>query len=448
LPGFTGDRMTYRDVARVVSRMAGALRELGARTGDRVGLFTRNRIEMAFANFAVAKLGAIPVPLNFMLRPNEIEHVVQRAGIELLVVDRAIFRDTIADRANVPSVKRWAVIDDADPAEGLDSLPLLMREMPDHVPPVEPASQDDVAIIFFTSGTTGFPKGAMLSHNSAMIGLRTHCRIAAMSPRVPRRLALLVMPVAHVAGYSMLLLNLGLGTPVYFLSRFDPTAIFECLDHVRPTVFAGSPTMFRLLLAAGASEHDWSCIRTFGGGSDAFDDELVGTVRDLGARRGPFGMRLRPGFIRGYGMAEANSHVSQTPWFETGDNCCGWVMPPVRYRIVDDDGRDVRRGEPGELLLKGPNLTKGYWGDPEATAAAIDAGGWFHTGDLMRAGKWRMLYFIGRSDDIIKSGGYKISASEIDQQLRRHPDVESSATVIIGCLSASEFLFWRCMTQI
>jgi long-chain acyl-CoA synthetase len=167
----------------------------------------------------------------------------------------------------------------------------------------------------------------------------------------------------------------------------------------------------------------------FGGGADAFDDELVRAVRELGARKGFLGRKKLPWFVRGYGMAEANSYVTQTPWWETGDNCMGWVLRPVKYRIVDEEGRDVQRGHQGELLLKGPNITKGYWNDPDATAAAIDADGWFHSGDLVRKGKWRMLYFTGRSNDVIKSGGYKISANEIDQHLTSHPDVEHAATV-------------------
>jgi long-chain acyl-CoA synthetase len=364
-----------------------------------------------------------------MLQPAEIEFIVQRAGIELLVADPIVYGNTIKDPSNVPSVKRWAMIGDTVPPDDVADMRALMADAPDHAEPVEPDSDEDVALLFFTSGTTGFPKGAMLSHSAAMIGIRTHVRASGISPTVKRRLALAVMPVAHAAGYAVLLLSLGLGTPVYFLSKFDPAEIFRQVERIRPTLFSGTPTMFRMLFAAGATDVDWSSIRVFGGGADAFDDDLVRRVRLLGRRRGPGGVRRLPWFVRGYGMAEANSYVSQTPPFPTGDNCCGWILHPVKCRLVDEDGRDVAKGEPGELLLKGPNILKGYWNDPEATAGAIDDAGWFHTGDILRVGKWRMLYFVGRSGDIIKSGGYKISAAEIDQALQQHPDIETAVTV-------------------
>ena len=428
-PGFSGDTLSYHDVCRLVNRFGGAMRALGVRKGDRVGLITMNRIEMAFVNFGLARIGAIPVPMNFMLRPNEIEFVVQKAGIELLVIDEMVWDATIKETSSVPGVKRWAIVGQKPAPDGVASVREVMENAPDHIDPVEPATDEDVAMLFFTSGTTGFPKGSMMTHTAAMIGMRNMVRMSSLSLKIPRRLGLLVMPVAHAAGYATLMLNLGMGTPSYFMSKFDTNAIFDAVEQLHPTLIAGTPAMYRMLLHAGASDRDWSSIKVFGGGADAFDDELVRAVRELGARKGVLGRRKLPWFVRGYGMAEANSYVTQTPWWETGDNCMGWVLKPVKYRIVDEDGRDVPNGKPGELLLKGPNITKGYWNDPEATKAAIDEHGWFHTGDLVRKGKWRMLYFTGRSNDVIKSGGYKISANEIDQHLTQHPDVEHAATV-------------------
>jgi len=428
-PGFSGTVLSYRDVDRLVSRMAVALRRLGVERGDRVGLITMNRVEMAFCNFAAGRIGAIPVPMNFMLRPNEIEHVMATSEAELLVCDPSVFASNVGDPSAVPSVKRWAVVGSTgEPPEPCVDLRRLMEDAPDHLPPVSPASLDEVALLFFTSGTTGLPKGAVLTHEAAMVYARHHGRAFAARPRMPRGLALMVMPVAHAGGYAALMTQLLVGTPAYFMSRFDPQAILKSIQTYRPTIFAGSPAMFRMLLDAGAERYDLTPIRVWAGGADAFSDELVSRFRELAARPGPLpGLKRKPLFIRGYGMAETNSYVSQIP-FEAGDNCLGWVLPPVRFRIVDEECQDVPRGRPGELLLAGPNVMKGYWRDEEATASAF-TGEWFHTSDVVRQGKWRMLYFVGRSNDIIKSGGYKISANEIDQVLTQHPDVEHAATV-------------------
>ncbi|MCA1830766.1 MAG: acyl--CoA ligase, partial [Actinobacteria bacterium] len=230
LPGFKGHVLSFDDVRALVDRMAYALRALGVQRGDRVGLVTLNRIEMAFCNFAAAKIGAIPVPMNFMLRGNEIEHIVQRAGIELLVCDPGVFGMSIKDTSAVPSVKKWAMVGE-HVQDGMASIPALMAEANGPVETVLPASRDDVAVLFFTSGTTGFPKGAMLSHENVMIYVDVHVRWAArLQPKMPKslnRLAMLVMPVAAAAGYQQLLLNMGFGTPVYFSSRFDTEDIFE-----------------------------------------------------------------------------------------------------------------------------------------------------------------------------------------------------------------------------
>ena len=427
-PGFSGDVLSYRDVGAMVDRMAYALRALGVRRGDRVGMITINRIEMAFVNFAAGKIGAIPVPMNFMLRPAEIDYIMRKAGAQLLICDRTVFDTQIREAESVPAVKRWAMIGEEECPVPCVALRDLMADAPDHIDPVLPDSDSDIALLFFTSGTTGFPKGAALSHTSAMVGVRNHGRVYAMKPTIGKQLSLLVMPVAHAGGYAAMLLQLALGTPAFFMSRFDPGAILDTISRYGITIFSGTPAMFRMMLDAGARDADLSSIRIWGGGADLFSDDLVRTFRGLAARPGPLGRKRKPMFVRGYGMAEANSYVTQTPPFECGDACVGWVMPPVKFRLVDEEGRDVPRGTPGELLLSGPNVISSYWNDAEATDAAI-RDGWLHTGDMLRQGKWRMLYFVARTKEIIKSGGYKISAAEIDQVLREHPEVEQAATV-------------------
>jgi acyl-CoA synthetase (AMP-forming)/AMP-acid ligase II len=293
---------------------------------------------------------------------------------------------------------------------------------------VRPASNDETAVLFFTSGTTGLPKGAELSHDAVTVYFRHHGRFFSLLPRIPNHLGLLVMPVAHAGGYAVMMVQLIIGIPAYFLSRFDAGAILDTIEDHHPTIFSGTPAMFRMLVDSAGLDRDLGSVRIWSGGADAFSDGLISTFRGRWARRGLLGITRKPMFIRGYGMAETNTYLAQTPPFACGDNCLGWVLPPVQYRIVDPEGNDVRRGEQGELWVRGPNVAKRYWEDEGSTARAF-TDGWFRTGDLVRQGRWRMLYFVGRSQEVIKTGGYKVSAVELDHVIGRHPDVEQVATV-------------------
>jgi acyl-CoA synthetase (AMP-forming)/AMP-acid ligase II len=428
-PGFSGSLISFDDVARMVSRMAHGLREAGVRRGDRVGLITMNRIEIAFANFAAARIGAIPVPMNFMLRPAEINHILERSGAATLVFDRTVFDANIGSASEIPAAKRLVMVGPEEPPSGALTMRALMENAPDHVTPVEPASREDTAILFYTSGTTGFPKGAMISHEATLMGVMHHGRVVALRPTVPDQLAVLVMPVAHAGGYAQLLHGLGYGIASYFLGRFDPRSILEVIERYRATVMSGTPAMFRILLENGARTADLTSIRIWGGGADAFTRDLVTTMRDLATRRGPLGIKRKPMFIRGYGMAEANSFLAATPPWPLADNALGRIYKPIAYRIVDEEGHDVPKGQPGELWIRGANVTRGYWNDPKATAAAITPDGWFRTGDIVKQGRFKMLSFVDRAGDIIKTGGYKVAAAEIEQTLTQHPDVEHAAAV-------------------
>ncbi|MHB8511912.1 MAG: class I adenylate-forming enzyme family protein [Actinomycetota bacterium] len=418
-PGFEGRVVSYNDIERLVSKMAHALQKLGVERGDRVGLITVNRIEMSFMMFACGRMGAIPVPMNFMLRPAEVQTIMERAGSHTLIFDANID----VEIASIDVAKTKAIIGAARP--GIDSIAELMSDAPDHIHPVEPRSRTDTAFLFYTSGTTGFPKGAMISHEAALVGAIWSAGKMSLQPVLPRNLMLHVMPVAHAGGYAALLITLASGIPGYFLRRFDPARIVHLIKEHHVTVMSGTPAMYRILLENGLREAELSSIRHWGGGADAFSEDLVREMREIAARKGPFGIKLKPLFFRGYGMAEANSHVATTPPFPTPDNCIGWILKPVKFRIVDEEGRDASQGE---LWISGPNVTRGYWNDDEATKAAF-SGDWFRTGDIVRKGKWRMLYFVDRSNDIIKSGGYKIAASEIEMTLTQHPDVEHAAVV-------------------
>jgi acyl-CoA synthetase (AMP-forming)/AMP-acid ligase II len=307
-----------------------------------------------------------------------------------------------------------------------------MADADESEPPADDA-EDDPAIVFFTAGTTGRPKGAVLTSGGLMYGFRKYARLAAVLPTPRRRLALTVMPLAHTGGHQNLLIHMALATPSLVMGRFDPERILDLIERYHVTLFAGIPTMYRMLLASGAEQRDLSSVRLWGGGGDRFPEDLARCFRELGARKvGPF--RRRAAFVTGYGMAETAGQVSLSP-FAAGDACIGWFLPGVRWRLVDEHGQDVRRGEPGELLLKTPGTMKGYWNDPAATEQVLKDG-WLRTGDLVRAGSLGRKYFVAREKEMIKVGGYSVFPAEIEQVLDGHPAVESS--VVVGLPHATK----------
>ncbi|HSQ68316.1 MAG TPA: AMP-binding protein [Polyangiaceae bacterium] len=423
---FSGHVVSYRDLQRLTARAAGMLHDLGVRRGDRVALCTLNRIELVFVELGALRIGAIPVPLNFMLTASEIEQLVAQSGARVMVTDRTVFEQNIGDPARVPSIETWVLVTQRAVPPGAQSFAALMEAASESTPPADVAD-DEPAIIFFTAGTTGLPKGAVLTAGGLMYGFRTYAKLAAVLPTPSRRLALQVMPLAHTGGHQALLTLMALATPTIVMGRFDPALVLDAIERHRVSVFAGIPAMYRMLLDAGAERRDLSSVRVWGGGGDAFPRDLIERFRALAERRlGP--LRLRPLFVIGYGMAETSGQVSLTPPYAAGDSCIGWFLPGVRFRVVDAEGHDVDDGEPGELLLRSPGMMRGYWNDPAASDAAL-RDGWLRTGDVVRVGSWGIKYFVAREKEMIKVGGYSVFPAEIEHVLDRHPAVRSSVVV-------------------
>ncbi len=426
---FTGNVLSYRDLNRFVRRAADLLATLGVRHGDRIALATSNRIEIAIVEFGAQRLGAVPVPINYMLTRAEIRQLVERSGARVMVTDRSVFDGTLRETASLPTIEHWVMVTNKATPSGVHSFDTLMAEAGEERSPALVAP-DDPAVIFFTAGTTGLPKGAVLTSGGLMSGFLRYARIAALTPTSTSHLALLVMPLAHTGGHQNLLIQLALARPCLVMGRFDPGAILDFIERYRCTMFAGIPAMYRMLLEAGARQRDLSSIRVWGGGGDAFPADLVDEFRRLTERRfGP--LRRSAAFITGYGLAETAGQVSIsiTPYLAGGDACVGFFLPGVKWRLVDENGSDVAPGEVGELWLKTHGLMKSYWNDPEGTAKAVTPDGWFRTGDLLKRGHRFRHHFVAREKDMIKVGGYSVFPAEVERELSAHPDIERCVVV-------------------
>ncbi len=425
-PFHRGAEVTYRIASRYVNRAGNALRRLGVGRGDRVALITANRIELAFVEFGAQKIGAVPVPLNFMLKADEIRYLVEDCGCRVLVTDRAVFEGNIGERRRVPSIEHWVLVTSREVPEGFHSLGALMADAPETLAPVELAP-DDLVVVFYTGGTTGFPKGAMLTNRGLMESVRRYARLFGFLPRLPHHLSLLVMPLAHTSGHQALLLHIAMATPTLFMGRFDASAMLDAIETHGVTVFSGTPPMYRMLLGAGAATRNLRSIRIWGGGGDAFPDDLIRTFRDLAARK-VLGLTVRPRFARGYGMAETCGQISVALGGPMGEGCVGRVIKALEHRIAAEDGRDVPAGEIGELVVRGPTVMSGYWGDPERTRQVLQDG-WLRTGDLVRRGPRGRLYMVAREKEVIKCGGYTIFPAEVEREMEAHPAVARCAVV-------------------
>jgi acyl-CoA synthetase (AMP-forming)/AMP-acid ligase II len=391
-----GIRLTYRQAASRVERWAGGVAVRLDAQGDRVVIATPNGYELFLLCLAVSRAGGIPVPVNAQMRPDEIEHVRVDAGASLLL-------------RSADELEGAAPLDDA-----------------------VPAAADDVAALFYTSGTTGSPKGAALSH-AALVGQAAPA--AAWPAGLHRDEAVVALPIAHIMGFAVLMGLACAGIPTYLMPSFRPNEVLDAIERRRSSMFIGVPAMYRMMVEAGAADRDLTCVRVWGSGADAMPGDLARQFKQMGATAtlpvlGPVGEAM---FVEGYGMVEVGGGVAakiSPPMVGLGlGDGVGVGLPSYRLRVVDDDGHDVRPGAVGELWVRGPGVLKGYWNAPEATAATVTEDGWLRTGDLARKGVLGTVLFVGRQKDVIKHGGYSVYALEVQDCLEQHPSVLEAAVV-------------------
>jgi long-chain acyl-CoA synthetase len=390
-----GYQLDHEAAAARVDRFAGAL---AARIDprDRVVLATANGYDQLLLSLAVMRAGAIAVPVNDQMTDAEVAGVIADAGAALVIHDA-------------------------------DELPLDRPLGEDRS-----GTSADTAALFYTSGTTGRPKGAELTHGS----LAGQITAGALWPGGIRRDEVLVsLPVAHIMGFVALLGFAVAGLPVHFRPHFHPVEVLDAIEFRRCSMFIGVPAMYRMLDQAGAEDRDLTSVRIWASGADAMPPDLARRFKSFGASAtlpiiGPVG---EAAFVEGYGMVEMGGGVAakiSPPYMGLGlGDSLGVPNPRYSFRVVDEAGSEVGRGQEGELLVKGPGMLRSYWGSPEATAAIVGEDGWLHTGDLARRGPFGTALFAGRKKDVIMCGGYSVYPPEIEAALEQHDDVVEAAVV-------------------
>jgi long-chain acyl-CoA synthetase len=430
---YEDERVTFAEHLRAATAFAHVLREsFGIEKGDRVAIAMRNYPAWSVAFWGAAAAGAIVVPLNAWWKGAELEYGLADSGAKFLVADQQRF-DEVRDRRGGLKLAGVAV---ARATEALprgvlpfEELCVMPSDFDIGLPEVD-IDPDDDATIFYTSGTTGLPKGALGTHRNILsnltslefLGKQRELRLGLVPPAEPPKLAsLLSVPFFHVTGcHSTLVPALKLGTKIVLVYKFVPEQVVELIERERITSFGGVPSIaWQVLEAANFGKHDLSSVLRIGyGGAPAAPD----LVRRLNSTFPNVALS------NGYGLTESSSVTSSN----AGDDylrkptSVGPPVPVCDVKVVDDAGNELPLGEAGELWIKGPNIIKGYWNKPEATEKTI-TDGWLHSGDIARLDEEGFIYLVDRKKDIVIRGGENVYCVEVEAALCEHPDVLDAA---------------------
>jgi long-chain acyl-CoA synthetase len=417
---FDGGRMTYGELDGLSDRFAVGLRHEGVGRGDAVALQLPNLPQFLIAYFGILKNGSVVVPLNVLLKAPEVEYHLADSGARILITWSG-FVDEAAKGAAAAGVNRIFVVDTigvTDPSIG-EPFDRLLADL-DMPPPFEQTGPGDTAAIVYTSGTTGKPKGAELTHYQLYMNADTPGRVFGVQPD---DVVLIVLPLFHVFGLSSQLnVCVRFGVTMCLLPRFDPTRVLEVIQRDRVTIFEGVPSMYIALLNHPTlDQYDVSSLRVGISGGAAIPAEVL----DEFERK--FGIVI----LEGYGLSETASTTTFN--FSVEDRKVYSVGKPiwgVEVQIWDDQQRRLASGSEhvGELVIRGVNTMRCYHNNPEATVEAF-AGGWFHTGDLGYVDQDGYYFIVDRKKDLIIRGGYNVYPREVEEVLYTHPSVAEAAVV-------------------
>ncbi|TDT34401.1 long-chain-fatty-acid--CoA ligase [Naumannella halotolerans] len=400
--------LTYQVLDSAVSRCARLLADAGVGVGDRVALIMPNVAYFPIVYYAALKLGAVVLPQNPLLKSGEIEYLWNDATPKV-------------------AVALSPVAEESSKAGELTGVPVIVAtpgEFDATIAGAEPITEvvdrdgDDTAVLLYTSGTTGQPKGAELTHNNIRSNTVTMIEVLQATSE---DVIFGGLPLFHVFGQTCAMnLSVAAGATLDLLPKFDPVEALRIIAEDKVTVFEGVPTMYIALLAAAEKvEFDASSVRVAASGGAAIPVETLTKVEQV----------LKFPVLEGYGLSETAPVATFNQFSKPSKpGSIGWEISGVEVRLVDEQDNDVPEGEIGEITIRGENVMKGYWNKPEATEVAM-RGGWFHTGDLARRDADGFIFIVDRKKDMIIRNGYNVYPREVEEVLYTHPDVVEAAVV-------------------
>jgi len=416
-------RLRFQQTIERVNRLSSALDGLGLIRGDRVAVLAFNCHRFFELYYGVPQMGACIVPINFRIPPGEIKYILDHSGARALAVDAELAPLVDQVRPQLATVEHFISIS-PEPRDGyLSYEALLSSASPEYRAPT--VDDDELLGLFYTSGTTGEPKGVMLTHNNLIANTR---HVEASYNYLPDEIYLHTAPMFHLADGAATFTNGGRGSTQVFIPRFEPVATLEAIQRERITHALLVPTMINFVLQVpNLADYDLSSLRHVTYGASPIAPEVLRRAMQV------FGCN----FGQGYGLTEAaplltvlnsEDHRRALAGSEHLLASCGKAVPGIEVRVVDVAGRDVQAGEVGEIIARGPNIMRGYWRRDDDTASAL-VDGWLHTGDLATVDGEGYLYLVDRKKDMIVTGGENVFSTEVEAVLYAHPAIKEAAVI-------------------
>jgi long-chain acyl-CoA synthetase len=409
------EELTFADLNQWVHRLAAHLQQAGIQQGDRVGILLPNCAAIPLSYFASQKIGAVSVILDARLKGKELQGVLKDAAVKLLIVHQQLRSEAEEALNEIGRIPIWVVNGEGDESfENRLSLPPSTATLPE-------LQTDDDALILYTSGTTGEPKGVVLSYSNL-----------AQYPRVMREMDITdtstirgcVLPMSHIVGPIVCNEVADKGFTLVIFDQINPVTLLEGIQKHRVTVFESVPIVFQLLLGVrDLARYDTSSVKIAA---------MMGTSIPLPLLRGFHSAQPHIKVIQGYGLTETSPMITlvEPEKAEAKMGSIGRAVPGVEVKIVDETGKELPIGEPGEIITRGAHVMKGYFRKPEATAARI-RNGWFYTGDVGKAEKDGYYYHLGRRDDMIITGGLNVYPAEVENLIYTYPGVQETVVFSI-----------------
>jgi long-chain acyl-CoA synthetase len=423
----TDKKYTYRELVHTADRIANALSEAGVKKGDAVGVMASNCPEFLFCLLGIMETGAAVVPINSMLKESDVVHIIKDAGnINTVFAHKNQYRVMKRVRKQV-DLENLILLGTDEAKENTITLAEFINGKAANPPDVDFDPVNDVAALLYTGGTTGLPKGVMLTHNNLVSNA-----LSAMYMRgepteeeedlIGKTVSLTILPLCHSFGFTVVIISMRIAAMLVMFASFNAEEILEAIEFYKARSFIGVPVMFQMIVnSPDFTERDLSSLEGAGSGSAALPPEISRKWEEVTG--------LKPG--QGYGLTEASpiTHAAADWMPETISESIGVPLIDTDAKIVDPETlEELKPNEIGELLIRGPQVMKGYWKQPEATEKTI-LNGWLRTGDLTRMDERGYFYIEGRTKDMIKYKGYKVMPREVEEKLYEHPAVLEAGVV-------------------